>query len=173
MKTRHFTVYTTLIFALPIVIGVNDRAFGQAEINSNKRPTLPLSRVISESGWKIPAAKRSRTQKPQSRIIDGVSVDFALLVPRNPIIDFIDYYIIANGELRLLNEKRRIDGMSAMSVKGRTFGYMIDSSPYHGPDSNTSAVFIPVYFVDRDGDGKFEERIVTRSILLLPEWVKR
>jgi len=145
----------------------------EAQVDAGKVevPILSTNKVIREEGWPIPKIRSKPIGKPSSKMVDGVKVVFENLIPSTSIVDYEDFFVFSDKELRIAYSKRQIVAMSASKVKSRVFAYAIRYSPYHGHGTNVGGVY-DVYFVDNDGNGSFETRINSTKPSL-PEWVKK
>jgi hypothetical protein len=173
MKQQNTILILGFVSAVALFIGVPHKTDAQMDksLDGSKNLTLSTPKAIKEFGWKIPAAKKLSGVKPYSKSIERIKVDFTALTPISQVVDFEDYFIISDKEVRISESKRTIDSMGTLSVKGKVFAYGITYSLDHGPDSSTGGV-LAVYYLDGDGDGRFEERIMSSGLPPIPEWVK-
>ena len=166
------TIYSFLVVILILVVmGFESDAQRQIENPEMKGAIKSVELTIRPEGWLIPEGRRKIPVKKSSTLIDGVVLQREVLSVIKPIMNYEDFYICENNKLKVTTEKRKLQWIVALSVKGKTFAYEALYAPYLGPNSNVDAVF-SVYFLDNDGDGKFEERIQSTKIPTVPAWIR-
>lgn len=94
------------------------------------------------------------------------------MLPYVKVVDYENYFIRSDKELDIFSEKRAVEAMFAISVKGKVFAYEVTYSPYVGKNINVTGIY-EVFYVDNDGDGLFEEQLHTLKLETVPEWVKK
>lgn len=172
MRKQNRSGNVTFILVLIVTVILHGEASGQQrDTEKPKNAILSTYVVIRDDGWNVPAARKRPGAKAYFKTIEGIRVDVIPLIPLIRIAEFEDYFIVPDKELRISHGKRKIDSISALSIRGRIFAYGVIYRAYHGIDSDTGAM-LSVYYLDRDGDGRFEERISSIVFPSLPEWVK-
>jgi hypothetical protein len=145
---------------------------GRAQTNAIDFPgAIRSSAKINKSdGWELPA-KASRLSNSVSTFKVGeIAVDKQVFDPKSAIVPWDDYFQISPGEIRIVASAGRYGSITEYSVRGRVFAVQTNFNPI--VDGQPTAAVQSVYFVDVDGDGRFEVRYLSSSFPKLPRWVE-
>jgi len=167
-QPRVYLLIMSLAFLSSTVVGQSD--------GPSQDILYPALKITRTGGWPIPPAQLSPAAKRRVFEAEGVQLEGIPLLPDSGVLLFENQYVVSPTEVRVVQKTARAWRMAAYEAFGRRFAYMViyqsvDVSP-SGNVTPMAALNLPIYFIDRDGNGTFEERIQSREFPDLPLWVK-
>lgn len=171
MKSKYGIAISILLITI-FYPSLEKRAFAQSDEQKTPQKIRSASKNIRQGGWAIPKTRYTPNKKSVKDTIDGIEVQRRSVTPYARIVDYENYFIQSNSELTISSQKRRLDVIVEISVKGKVFAYEVTYSPYLGENINVTGIF-EVFYVDNDGDGLFEERLHAIELKTVPKWVSK
>ncbi len=143
--------------------------------NTARQGLLPIPRIIKKEGWAIPLTINQVPNKVGVKYIDGLVIETKALLPEERPIDFENYYSRSDNEIIISANRCLVRNFIAFESKGKRFAYQVIYNPLgkdYEKDGNLIAAVYNIFYVDKDGDGLFDERLQQTQFPPLPEWVK-
>lgn len=156
-----YLVSTIIIFTISV-------ACAAIILGQDGKPTA-LNKVVSRNGWSIPQYEEKEFVNKALVEIQGTPFIVNKYKLQRTLSMQLDYYLLTPNNTLITNE-REVDVRvvrSYLTNDERVFAYELNCVP---PGVGT---LIIAYFLDEDGDGKFETRYITdRALDVVPAWVK-
>lgn len=130
----------------------------------NDAHALCFERLMLPAGWQIPAHSSVALRHSSTTETGLPNVTFTAYSVSKPF--FLPHYYIEGGALMLVSLRFRADELKRFEIEGRPFAFF---AAVRGSDVGTAG---SVWWVDRDGDGKFEELEWNPKLTEVPAWVK-
>lgn len=169
MKRIDIICVFSIIFMLSLLIA----AQGSTTLTSSS------PKVIRKNGWRIPGRDDMSTLVRTEPIeIDGVKVNKRILrtYSENEPLTVVDFFSTdADGNITINSALCTVRSLIAYEANGKTFAYQValiaTNASENGVRQNTGAG-LGFTYLDETGEGNFQTRYASGSVLRVPEWVK-
>jgi hypothetical protein len=135
------------------------------------------SKINKKGGWELPNLNEFEKTHQREVSIENFLVTTSVFKPKKTIDVNLEEYTWKDDDKTLFISAREcyVYDVTAYAVKDKTFAYQIGYVRYHITENvklPTRGV-IPVFYIDKNGDGKFETRDMLIEMPELPNWVKK
>jgi len=131
--------------------------------------------VSKKDGWTIPNATFPNNGNITHESLDGtIFIRKTLALNNLQLIDFEHYFIVSPENIEITHESCEIRNVATFEIDSKIFAYFVGCSPTeisNGSLSSAGAIY-SFYLIDSDGDGKFDQRVISRKLPYIPDWVK-
>lgn len=170
----------TALTLLSIVVAFRQRLESTAlawQQKDNLPPLLSLRKVIKRDGWPIPGQDSFKVvSTSRQKEIEGIHITIEVFSSTTETFVNLDGYFLDDDQALIIHSGRCVvRDLLAYKAGGKTFAWEVGLVPVtnteHGPGAYPGAIYT-LFFIDSDGDGKFETRLGAGTLKEMPLWVK-
>ncbi len=148
---------------LLVTLALAETLVGQTANTGASSPCF--QRLIQPTGWAIPEHARKASRTGAFKEAGIANITFSIFSVTKPF--FLPHYYVENGALNLVSLRFLTKELKRLEVAGQPFAFV---AAVRGADVGTAG---SVWWVDRDGNGSFEEFAWNPNFSDVPEWVRR
>jgi len=146
------------------------------------------NKLTNDAGWEIPDLKKFDKDPVGHQIIDGIAITSQHYSRRQSVdIELSSFKVDENCNYKVFVRKLSTRDITSISASGKIFAYQALYQPYSDVATTQQigkktrkfnlrrymGSVSSIFYIDEDGDGKFETRYASLKMPDLPLWVKK